>query len=161
MGIRICPDYNLKCIYDIDLEELKSRGIKVIMFDLDSTLMISKSGMLLDETREWLNKVQQDFKVVVISNNYSEEYLDKARAVCDFRVIGSARKPDPTVMQSYLDEIGVEPCCAVMVGDRPLTDILGGKRLGCTTILVDSINAENENLPTRFVRWLERLTIKK
>lgn len=159
--MRIKPDYNLKCIYDIDLDELKSRGVKVIMFDLDSTLMISKSGCFLEETMQWLERVRQDFEIAIISNNYSEEYLDKARKVCDFRVIGAARKPDPKIMQSYLDEVGVEPCCACMVGDRPLTDILGGKRLGCTTILVDSINAENENLPTRFVRWLERLTIKK
>ena len=159
--MRIKPDYNLKCIYDIDLEQLKSMGIKVILFDLDSTLMVSKSGSFLPETTEWLERVKQDFEIAVISNNYNEQYLDKARAVCDFKVIGAARKPDPAVMQSYLKEIGIEPCCAVMVGDRPLTDILGGKRLGCTTILVDSINAENENLPTRFVRWLERLTIKK
>lgn len=159
--MRIRPDYNLKCVYDIDLEELKSNGIKVIMFDLDSTLMISKSGCYLEETKKWLDRVQKDFEVAVISNNYSEEYLDKVRASSNFKVIGSARKPDTKVMQAYLDELGIEPCCAVMVGDRPLTDILGGKRLGCTTILVDSINAENENKPTRFVRWLERLTIKK
>ena len=159
--MRIKPDYNLKSIYDIDLEELKSKGIKLIMFDLDSTLMISKSGCYLEETKDWLNKVKQDFEIVVISNNYSDEYLDKVRKISDFKVIGSARKPNPSVMQCYLDELGVLACETVMVGDRPLTDILGGKRLGCTTILVDSINAKNENIPTRFVRWLERLTIKK
>lgn len=159
--MRIKPDYNLKCIYDIDLEELKSKGIKVIMFDLDSTIMVSKSGKFFEETKEWLKKVQQDFEIAVISNNPREAYLERVRAICDFKVIGSAKKPDTAVMQCYLDELKVDACEAVMVGDRPLTDILGGKRLGCTTILVDSINAENENLPTRFVRWLERLTIKK
>ncbi|MCM1266015.1 MAG: YqeG family HAD IIIA-type phosphatase [Candidatus Gastranaerophilales bacterium] len=159
--MRIKPDYNLKSIYDIDLEELKSKGIRVIMFDLDSTLMISKSGKFLEKTEQWLERVKRDFDIAIISNNYSEEYLDKAREACDFRVIGAARKPDPAVMQSYLAEVGANPCEACMVGDRPLTDILGGVRLGCTTILVDSINADNEGLPTRFVRWLERLTIKK
>ena len=54
----------------------------------------------------------------------------------------------------------MKPEEAVMVGDRPLTDILGGKFLGCKTILVGSINP-NENLPTKFVRALERSTIKK
>ena len=63
-------------------------------------------------------------------------------------------------MKKYLEDKGIMPSEAVMVGDRPLTDILGGIRLGCITILVDSINAENENKPTRFVRWLERCTIK-
>ena len=38
------PDYNLESIYDIDLEELKNSGIKALLFDLDSTLMASKSG---------------------------------------------------------------------------------------------------------------------
>ena len=147
--MRIKPDYNLKSIYDIDLSELKSKGIKIIMFDLDSTLMVSKSGMYLEETKQWLSEVQKDFEVVVISNNNSVEYLDKVRAI-----------PDVTVMKKYLEEKGIMPSEAVMVGDRPLTDILGGIRLGCITILVDSINAENENKPTRFVRWLERCTIK-
>lgn len=158
--MRIKPDYNLKSIYDIDLLDLKSKGIKIIMFDLDSTIMVSKSGMYLDETKEWLSEVQKDFEVVVISNNNSVEYLDKVRSISDFDVIGSAAKPDIKVMKTYLEQKGIMPNEAVMVGDRPLTDILGGVRLGCTTILVDSINAEYENIPTRFVRWLERCTIK-
>ena len=157
----IKPDYNLKSIYDIDLNELKLKGIKLIMFDLDSTIMVSKSACYLEETKEWLSKVRKDFQIAVISNNNSTRYLDKVRAVSDFDIIGSAAKPDTGVMEAYLSKVGIRPEEAVMVGDRPLTDILCGVRMGCTTILVDSINAENENLPTRFVRWLERCTIKK
>ena len=69
----IKPDYNLKCVYDIDLEELEQQGIKVIMFDLDSTIMISKSGEYRPETVEWLNDVKQKFTVAVISNNKNED----------------------------------------------------------------------------------------
>lgn len=42
--MRIKPDYNLESIYDIDKNELKSKGIKGIFFDLDSTVMQSKTG---------------------------------------------------------------------------------------------------------------------
>lgn len=42
--MRIKPDYNLESIYDIDTNELKSKGIKGIFFDLDSTVMQSKTG---------------------------------------------------------------------------------------------------------------------
>lgn len=38
------PDYNLKNIYEIDFVELKEQGIKCLMFDLDSTVMVSKSS---------------------------------------------------------------------------------------------------------------------
>ena len=34
------PDYNLKNIYEIDFTELKQQGIKCLMFDLDSTVMV-------------------------------------------------------------------------------------------------------------------------
>lgn len=156
----IKPDYNLKCVYDINLDELQEKGIKVIMFDLDSTIMISKSGEYRPETVEWLNEVKQRFEIAVISNNKNEEYIGKVREISDFTVIGHASKPNPKKMRAFLDEMNISPKEAVMVGDRPLTDIVAGKLLGCKTILVDSINAENENIPTRLVRRLERSVIR-
>ena len=42
------PDYDLKNIFEIDLEDLKSQGIKTLLFDLDSTLMGSKTGFYTD-----------------------------------------------------------------------------------------------------------------
>lgn len=154
------PDYNLNNVYEINFDELKQQGVKCIMFDLDSTVMVSKSASFLPETVEWFNTFLKDFEVAIISNNNNEQYIEKASKLAPCRVIGKAAKPNPTVMKNYLDEIGLEPREAVMVGDRPLTDILAGKRLGCKTILVGSINP-NENLPTKFVRALERSTIRK
>ena len=40
----IKPDYNLKNIYEIDLDDLKNQGINALLFDLDSTIMGSKTG---------------------------------------------------------------------------------------------------------------------
>ena len=153
------PDYNLKNIYEIDFQELKTKGIKCLMFDLDSTVMVSKSANFLPGTVEWFNTFLKDFEVAIISNNKSKEYIENASKIAPCRVIGHANKPNPKVMKEYLESISIEPSCAVMIGDRPLTDILAGKLLGCKTILVGSINP-NENLPTKFVRALERSTIR-
>jgi HAD superfamily phosphatase (TIGR01668 family) len=155
------PDYNLESIYDIDLAELKSLGIEAILFDLDSTLMASHAGVYSDEVREWLGRVRKDFFVAVVSNNYNPAYTEKARAASDFPVLFDAKKPDARPAQKFMAEHGLTCEKTAFVGDRPLTDILCGKRLGCKTILVDSITAKTENLPTRFVRRLERLFIKK
>lgn len=150
------PDFNLKNIYEIDLQELKAQGIKAIFFDLDSTIMVSKSGSYLDKTKEWLEEVGKNFFIAVISNNKCAKYLEKVQSVSNFKIIGSANKPSPKAMRELLKEINIQPNETVIVGDRPLTDILAGKRLGAKTILVGSINAENEGKPTQFVRWLER-----
>ena len=150
------PDFNLKNIYDIDLNLLKEMGIKAIFFDLDSTIMVSKSGEYHEKTEKWLKKVDEDFFIAVITNNKHSGYLDKVKSVSNFQIIGDAKKPSTKAIKKLLAKICIEPSQIVIVGDRPLTDILAGKLLGAKTILVDSINAENEGLPTRFVRWLER-----
>ena len=155
----IKPDYNLKNIYEINLEELKNQGIKCLMFDLDSTVMISKSGKFLPETLDWFKSFENDFEVAIISNNKSDKYIENANKIAPCLVIGKANKPSPKIMGEYLKSKNILPKEAVMIGDRPLTDILAGKLLGCKTILVGSINP-NENLPTKFVRALERSTIK-
>lgn len=156
----IKPDYNLKNVYEINFEELKKQGIKCLMFDLDSTLMVSKSGKFLPETLDWFNSFSNDFEIAIISNNKKESYIENANKISPCKVIGHANKPSPKVMGEYLKSVNVLPDQAVMIGDRPLTDILAGKLLGCKTILVGSINP-NENLPTKLVRALERSTIRK
>ena len=154
------PDYNLKNVYEINFSSLKQQGIKCLMFDLDSTIMVSKSADFLPETKEWFNSFMNDFEIAIISNNKNEEYIKNASKLAPFRVIGCANKPNPKIMKQYLESVNISPKESIMIGDRPLTDILAGKLLGCKTILVGSINP-SENWPTKFVRALERSTIRK
>ena len=63
------PDYNLKNVYEINLEELKQQGIKCLMFDLDSTAMVSKPGRFTKNTLDWFDSFINDFEVAIISNN--------------------------------------------------------------------------------------------
>ena len=102
----------------------------------------------------------RDFHVAIISNNKNDKYIEYASRIAPCKVIGRANKPNPKIMKEYIESIDIKPQEAVMIGDRPLTDILAGKLLGCKTILVGSINP-NENLPTKFVRALERATIRR
>ena len=159
--MRIKPDYNLESIYDIDKNELKSKGIKGIFFDLDSTVMESKTGKFTKKTLDFLNELQKDFKVAIISNNHKKGYIDKVQKISPVNVYGNARKPDVKILKIACYEMGLEIKEVIMVGDRPLTDILAGQKAGMKTILVDSISKEKEGILTRFVRHLERLTIKK
>lgn len=156
----IKPDYNLENIYEINLEELKSRGINALLFDLDSTVMGSKRGYYEEKTLEWLDKVRKDFFIGVVSNNQNPEYIAKVSACTNFPIVFAACKPDIKVAKKFMDDNNLQPETTAFVGDRPLTDILCGKKLGCTTILVDSITADIEKPIVRFARWLERLSVK-
>ncbi|CCY24732.1 MAG: YqeG family HAD IIIA-type phosphatase [Brachyspira sp.] len=155
------PDYDLKSIYDIDLDELEKSGIKAMLFDLDSTLMASKTGCYSQKTLDWLEKVQSKFFTAVISNNHNKEYIEKVSAITPFPVLFEAKKPQTKPAKEFLQKYNINAKDAVFVGDRPLTDILCGKLLGCKTILVDSISADKEAKIVRFVRQLERCSIRK
>ena len=155
----IKPDYNVEKLEDINFDELKEKGKSVLMFDLDSTIMPSNSGEYLPKTKELLNKLIKDFTIVVLSNNTNKKYIEKVRSVSNFEIISNAKKPSTKVMIEYLNKIGKTPKDTVIIGDRPLTDVLCGKRACATTILVDSVTKDKENKIVRFVRWLERLII--
>lgn len=156
----IKPDYNLKSIYDINLDELQEQGVKAMLFDLDSTLMASKSGVYSDEVYSFIKRVQEKFFMAVVSNNKNPKYIKKVTELSNFPLLFHACKPKTGIVMKFLSEHNIEPKDCVLVGDRPLTDILCGKRLGCKTILVDSITANSEAWFVRFVRALERLSVR-
>ena len=153
------PDYNVKNIYEIDFTALKAQGIKCVMLDLDSTIMISKSAVFLPETLAWFNTFLNDFETAIITNNKNDKYTEAVSKLAPCRVIAHANKPCPNVMREYLKSVSIEPQYAVMTGDRPLTDILAGKLLGCKTILTGSIDPDEKPI-VKFVRVLERITIR-
>lgn len=156
----IKPDYNLKSIYDINLDDLKKQGIKALLFDLDSTLMGSKRGYYTSDTLEWLKKVRKDFFVGVVSNNNNPVYMAKVLACSDFPVVFEAHKPDTKVAEKFMKQYSLKPETTCFVGDRPLTDVMCGKNLGCMTILVDSITADIEKPIVRIARKIERCFVK-
>ena len=157
----LTPNYNIESIYDIDIAELKSIGIQGLFFDLDSTLMKSKSGKFSFQTMQFLNDLKTNFKLAIITHNSNVNYINKAKSQTDIPIYFEAKKPNPRVLLKACRELGLNSDSVAMVGDRPLSDILGGINAGMITILVDSISKDEENFIVRFARFLERLTIKK
>ncbi len=155
------PNYILDSIYDIDIIELKDLNIHALFFDLDSTIMKSKSGKFAFRTLQFINDLRTNFKVAIITNNKKRSYIKKVCSQTDIPVYSDAKKPDTKVLLKACKDLNVYPEDVAMIGDRPLSDILGGKKAGMMTILVDSISKNEESPIVRFVRFLERLSIKR
>ena len=71
------PDYNVISLFDLDFKEIKTQGINAVLFDLDSTVMPSKSGEYPANVRELLNELKQNYVIAIISNNKRKEYCTK------------------------------------------------------------------------------------
>jgi len=155
------PDFIFDSIYDIDIIKLSEMGIKALFFDLDSTLMKSKSAKFSYKTLQYLKDLSSSFKLAIITNNTNIDYINEAKKQTDIPIYYHARKPRIGTLKLACADLEVQMRETAMVGDRPLSDILGGKNAGMTTILVDSISKHEESPLVRFVRFLERLTIQK
>jgi HAD superfamily phosphatase (TIGR01668 family) len=145
----------------VDLAMLAKHGIKGIILDLDSTLMAPRTGYIDERVTTWIAAAEKQFKLAVVSNNKNQKYIEKATACLPMPVIGRAAKPSRKVLFGVLGQLQLNAAEVVLVGDRPLTDILAGKRAGMKTYLVTPLSTMKESSLVRFVRKLERLVIKQ
>lgn len=153
------PTYIVEHVTDINLEDLKKEGIKGLMFDLDNTLMAPHAGQLTADIASWLEEVKENFKIVILSNNPHEFYIEKAAEEIGCPAYGKAGKPNVKTALIALKEMDLLPSQVAMIGDRPLTDIWVGQRLKLVTILVDPLIKKEEIAIVKVLRRLERIFI--
>lgn len=155
------PDYMIEGdITDIDIDLLRKDGIKALILDLDSTLVAPKSAHITQEALDWLNRARAQFKVAIASNNKNETYLGEVEQLLKVKIVGRAKKPSRKAFQSLLKEFGLGAHEVAVIGDRPLTDIWGGKRAGMKTVLVRILKTMQEPKWKTSIRALERVFIR-
>lgn len=155
------PDYLIDGdITDVDLDALKNDGINGLIFDLDSTLMAPRSGKLTAEVETWLNQARDNFAVAIVSNNKRLPYIEEVKSILNIPTIGAAAKPSRRGFREALKILNLKAGEVAVVGDRPLTDVLGGLRAGMKTVLVYPLKSMKEPGWITFFRNLERCLIK-
>lgn len=147
-------------ITDINLDHLHDAGVRGIIFDLDSTLLAPKSNTVSKEVEAWLKKVHENFRVVILSNNKKDDYVKQAEKLFGMPAIARAAKPRRWGFQKSLEILKLPAEQVVVVGDRPLTDVLGGHRAGIKTVLVRALKTIEEPAWKTFFRNFERCFIK-
>lgn len=155
------PSLIVQDITTIDLEQLKAQGIRGFIFDLDNTIMAPHTGSLEDRIATWLALLQAEgFCCLVLSNNKKADYCQQAEKVLGIPVISHGAKPRRAQFRKALEMIGLSAREVAMVGDRPLTDIWVGQRMGSFTILVDPLTKLSEGVHIQVLRGMERWFIR-
>jgi HAD superfamily phosphatase (TIGR01668 family) len=158
---RLLPDQIVKTVFDIDLDELKARGVRGIITDLDNTLVGAKTPLATPQLVGWLDIVKdRGFKVVILSNNNKTRVGNFAEPL-GIPFIPAARKPAGAAFRRALKLLELDPGQAVVVGDQMLTDVLGGRRAGLHTILVTPIAPREEGWATQINRRIEKIALAR
>ncbi|NLL58689.1 MAG: YqeG family HAD IIIA-type phosphatase [Firmicutes bacterium] len=154
----LCPDQYVENIHKIDLEELKNKGIRGIIMDLDNTLVPWKDHAVFPEVKEWIARVKNaGFRSCIVSNARAQRGGELSD-VFGIPAFWKAVKPRRRAFRKALKLMGLKPSQAAVVGDHVFTDILGGNRLGLHTILVRPMDRK-EFLGTMCIRKVERAVL--
>ncbi|KYD28249.1 hypothetical protein B4113_3832 [Geobacillus sp. B4113_201601] len=149
------PSQFVKRVIDIAPDELKEKGVKGIITDLDNTLVEWDRPSATPELAAWFDAMKQaGIKVVIVSNNNKRRVQSFAEPL-GIPFIFEARKPLTRAFLRALHMMGLNKEEVVVIGDQLLTDVLGGNRLGLNTILVVPVS-ETDGWWTRFNRKMER-----
>jgi HAD superfamily phosphatase (TIGR01668 family) len=133
---RLSPDLYLRNIYELPLRKFMTMGIKVLLFDLDNTVVLHRDSHALPQTAAWFEKLSAaGFEAAILSNN-SDERVKIIASQFKIPYIAHAGKPRQKGFKRALALFGVKPEQCVMVGDQLFTDIAGGNQAGFFTALI-------------------------
>lgn len=153
------PDKIVESVKDVDFEALKQVGYRVILLDIDNTLVAhgtstaDKSSLQIKADLELLGLFP------IICSNAKSERLDNFSASMNIDCISDAKKPAPHAIKDYMQRNDINADEIIMIGDQLITDVLAARRAGISVILSKPINKQ-EIFYVRLKRPLERLLIR-
>ena len=157
MGI-LRPDIYVNKIFNIKLDELKKKGFKALLLDVDNTLKPHYVKLPSDEVRRWLdNAKEKGFQLSIVSNGRQHRIEAFAHGL-DMMAIGDAMKPSPKGFLRAAKRMNLDIKETCVVGDQIFTDIWGGNRAGALTILVRPME-KHEPFYISFKRFFEKIVL--
>lgn len=151
------PDVYQKSIYHINYDKLLDDGIKCILFDLDNTCAPykdSEPNKKLIELFETLKDM--GFKLVIFSNAPKRRIYPFKKAL-NVDCLARARKPIKNSFLKIIKLFGYDLSEVAIVGDQLYKDILGGNRVGITTVLVNPMSKDDMIFTKLIFRNLEKI----
>ncbi|MFA5692031.1 MAG: YqeG family HAD IIIA-type phosphatase [Acholeplasmataceae bacterium] len=156
--LKCIPKEYYESIDKINYLNLKERGFKALIFDLDNTLIDYNVKIIPNEIIDFLKNLENDFEIYILSN--SREKRVKKAVSNHFKYYSFAKKPLKSGFKKVLKN-GYKKSEYVMIGDQLVTDILGGNRIGIHTILIDPLDKNTEKNSTKINRRIEKFIVKK
>lgn len=159
-GRLLQPDLALAdSILGLTPELIAQHRLKGLILDVDETLVPFKHSQPLEDVRQWLEHVQTQVKVVLVSNNVSHRRISRIAETLNVPFYTSAGKPSRRKLREAVTLMQLPHNEIAMVGDRLFTDVLGGNRLGLFTVLVepmvDPMTPLAANSPKQWLRSVE------
>ncbi len=161
---KFIPTIYKETVFDVDYNKLYEKGIRLILTDLDNTLVSYKDDEVNDKLLNWLrDRKNEGFEIMIISNNSSETRVKGFANKLGIKYLSRAMKPLKGGFKKVLKKATrkYSPNEIVAIGDQLMTDVFAANRMNYTSILVKAIDRKTEKWTTRFNRILESHVLRR
>ena len=139
-------------IYQLTGEALQRRGIRLLLADLDNTLVPYGVPLPDEKLKAWRDDLAaHGVTLFVLSNNRHAQRPSTFAKGLEVPYIGHAGKPKTPSFFKAMEQMGVTPRETAIVGDQIFTDILGANNAGVVPLLVEPIRLAGN--PGRYLRY--------
>jgi HAD superfamily phosphatase (TIGR01668 family) len=161
---KFIPTMYEKSIYEIDFKALYDKGIRLILSDLDNTLIPYDEKDPREETYALINKIKElGFEFIIVSNSKKDRASNFAQKI-DVPCVKFATKPLKRGIKKAIKKVAKNKYNnneIILFGDQVMTDIMGANRSKINSCLIKPIKRESEHFPTSFNRKIERFFLKR
>ncbi len=156
---KFTPKMYYQDIFHINYALLKEKKIKVLIFDLDNTIIKIGDDLPSQEVVDLFSSLSKDFTLLIASNNIKP----RVRRIGNYLGIHSfysTLKPTKRLKRLLIKELDNGFNEMAIIGDQIVTDIYLGNKLNIYSILVDPMG-DKDMFVTYFNRWLEKRIMKR
>lgn len=150
------PCLHVNSLNEIKLIDFWKEGKRGIILDLDNTITPWNQDIVAKPAHTFIeDALQIGFQICILSNA-TRRRTEKVASFYKIPFFAPALKPRKSAFLNAVDHINLKVDEVVVIGDQIFTDVLGGNRAGCYTILVSPLNKQ-EFLGTKIMRFVEQL----
>lgn len=152
---KINPNLYYKKVEEITIETLLKNKIKLLILDVDNTL-IDYYKNLSEEVKQWAKEMKgQGIKLYILSNTNNKKKVETVAKELQIPYKYFAMKPLKKGFKYIQKETNIKPENIAVVGDQIFTDVVGGNRCNMCTILVEPIDKQKDYWYTAWKRPIE------
>lgn len=155
------PKLYVENISQITASMLTKMGMEAVVLDVDNTLVPHDDPNPTEEVKNFLEDMcRGGIKICVVSNNNERRVKPFCERIGVPYFVSDALKPRAYGYLKASEVMGVAADKIAAIGDQIFTDVWGGNRAGCFTILVKPIDIEHEPFYIKLKRVMEKPFIK-
>ena len=154
------PDIYEESIYKVDYKRLYKNNIKVVLFDLDNTLIEADENKANPEIKQLFDNIREIGLNPIIFSNSPKKRIKRIAFFMDAEFVYLACKPLSFKFKRLMKKYNLKNSEVAIIGDQLLTDIKGGNKVGIKTILVKPMSNYDPTI-TRLNRIREKKLLCK